>query len=120
RRRRLALRVRLSLTATGAGVFVDEMLNDDQRRRPVVELFAPVRADVDAYLAAALTDALGLGQLVVPGLARQVVWHPAAAMRTATPLGLARRCRFGRRRRRRGLVRGHLREQQGLVGIEAL
>ena len=40
-----------------------------QRRRPIVELFAPVRADVDADLAAALTDTRGLGQLVVAWLA---------------------------------------------------
>src|SRR5262249_56332927 len=52
---------------TGADVLVDEVLNDEQRGRPVVELFAPVRADVEAEPAAALTDALGLGQLVVPG-----------------------------------------------------
>jgi hypothetical protein len=49
---------------------VDEVFDHEQRRRLVVELFASVRADIDAHLAAALTDALGLGQLVVPGLAR--------------------------------------------------
>jgi hypothetical protein len=45
---------------------MDEVLNDDQRRRPVVELFALVHADVNAHLSAALTDTLGLG----PGLSR--------------------------------------------------
>jgi hypothetical protein len=45
------------------------MLDHEQRRRSVIELFAPVHADVDAHLAAALAQALGLAQLVVPGLA---------------------------------------------------
>jgi hypothetical protein len=69
---------------------VDEVLDHEQRRRPIVELFAPVGADVDADLAAARTDLLGLGQLVVPRLAGQALRHPAAAVRPATPLGLRR------------------------------
>jgi len=60
--------LRRSQTKTGAGVFVDEMLDDEQRSRPVVELFAPIHTNVDVCPAAALTDALGLGQLVMPGL----------------------------------------------------
>jgi len=39
---------------------VDEVLDHEQRRRPVIELFAPVRADIDAHLTAVRTDALGL------------------------------------------------------------
>jgi hypothetical protein len=53
----------------GAGVFVDELLNDDQRRWPVVKFLAPVGADFDVNLTAVLTDALGRGQFVMPGLA---------------------------------------------------
>jgi hypothetical protein len=45
------------------------MFDHEQRRRPVIELFTPVRADIDAHPAAGRTDALGRGQLVVPGLA---------------------------------------------------
>jgi len=48
---------------------VDEVLDHEQRRRPVIELFAPVGADIDAGLATSRTGALGLAQLVVPGLA---------------------------------------------------
>jgi hypothetical protein len=98
---------------------VDEGLNDEQRRRPVVELFALVHADVDAHLAATLTEALGLGQLVVPGLAGQDLRQAAATVGSAPPLGPCRRRRFSQRCRR-VLARGLLREQQGLVGVEAL
>jgi len=97
---------------------VDEVLDHEQRRRPIIELFAPVRADIDASLAAARADALGLGQLVMPRLAGQVVRQATAAMRPAAPLGLRRRGRFSRRGRR-VLARGQLREQQGLLGVEA-
>jgi hypothetical protein len=98
---------------------VDEVLDHEQRRRPVIKLFAPIRADVDTHLAAARADALGLSQLVMPGLAGQMVRQAAAAMRSAAAFGLGRRRRFGRRCRR-VLARGHLREQQGLAGVEAL
>jgi hypothetical protein len=57
---------------------------------------------------------------VVPGLAGQVLRHAAAAVPPATLLGLAPCCRFDRRLGGRVLARSHLREQQGLVGIEAL
>src|SRR4051812_28708029 len=96
------------------------MLDHEQRRRPVVELFALVRADVDAHLAAALTHTLGLGQLVMPGLAGQGLWQAAAAVRPATSLGLRRRRWLDRRGRGRVLARSHVREQQRLVGVEAL
>jgi hypothetical protein len=36
------------------------MLNYEQGRRTVIELFAPIRANVDTHLAAARTDPLGL------------------------------------------------------------
>jgi hypothetical protein len=39
---------------------VDIVLDHEQRRRPIIELLAPVRADIDADLAAGRTDALGL------------------------------------------------------------
>ena len=69
----LPLRLRLALTVTGAGILVDKMLDHEQRRRPVVELFTPVGADIDAPLAAGRAGAFGFGQLVMPGLAGQVV-----------------------------------------------
>src|SRR5262249_59790696 len=77
RRHRLGLLGRVCLlslgwrrppAATGADIFVDEVLDHEQRRRPVIELFAPVRADIDAHLAAGRAGAVGLGQLVMPGL----------------------------------------------------
>jgi hypothetical protein len=95
---------------------VDEVLDHEQRRRPIVELFAPIRADVDTRLAAALTDAVGLGQFVVPGLARQVLRQTAAAVGPAPPLGLRRLGWLGRRRAR-VLARGRLRKEQELVGV---
>ena len=116
----LLLGLRLALTVTGAGILVDKMLDHEQRRRPVVELFAPVRADIDAHPAAGRAGAFGLGQLVMPGLAGQVVRQTAATVWPAPPLGLRRRCRLGRRFGGRVLARGHLREQQQLVGVEAL
>lgn len=97
---------------------MDEVLDHEQRRRPVIELFTPVRADIDAHLAAGRTGALGLGQLVVPGLVGQVVRQTAATMWAAPPLGLGRRCRLGRGWCR-VLAPGHLREQQQLVGVDA-
>jgi hypothetical protein len=97
---------------------VDDVLNEEQRRRPIFELFAPVRADIDARLAAARAKALGLGQLVMAGLARQVLRQATAAMRPATPPGRRRRCRLGRRRFLG--ARGHLREEQELMGVVAL
>jgi RNA polymerase sigma factor (sigma-70 family) len=42
--------------ATRADVLVDEVLDHEQRRWPVLELFALVHADVDAHLTAARTD----------------------------------------------------------------
>jgi hypothetical protein len=42
------------------GVLVDIVLDHEQRRRPIIELLAPLRADIDADLAAGRTDALGL------------------------------------------------------------
>jgi hypothetical protein len=44
------------------------MLDYKQRRRPVIELLAPVGPDIDAHLATGRTGALSLGQLVVPRL----------------------------------------------------
>jgi hypothetical protein len=49
------------------------MLDHKQRRRPIIKLFTPVRADVDARLAAGRADTLGLGQLMVLGLAGQIL-----------------------------------------------
>jgi hypothetical protein len=98
---------------------VDEVLDDELRGRPVVELLAFVHADVDPQPAAALADAIGLGQFVVPGLARQDLRRAAAPVRTAPSRGLRRRCRLDRRRGR-VLVRGRICEQQELVGITAL
>jgi hypothetical protein len=92
------------------------MFDHEQRRRPVAELFAPVHADVDAQLAAARTDALGLGQLVVAGLARQVVRQTAASVWPASPLGLRRRFSW---RHGRALARARLNEEEELVGIYA-
>jgi len=90
---------------------VDEVLDHEQRRRPIIELFAPVCADIDAHLAAGRASALGLGQLVMPGLAGQVVRQAAATVRPAPPPGLVHRRRLGRGRCR-VLARSHLREQQ--------
>jgi hypothetical protein len=95
------------------------MLDHEHRRRPVIQLFAPVRADINTHLATGLAKAFGLGQLVMPRLAGQVVRHAPATVRPAAPLGLARRWRFGQRSCDRVLARSHLCEQQGLVGIEA-
>jgi hypothetical protein len=106
-------------TATGADVFVNEMLDDKQRCRPVIELLAPVGADVHADLATVRTDALGLGQFVMPGLAGQILRQATTTVRAAPPLRLARRWRFGGRLLCRVLARGHLHKQQQLVGIEA-
>jgi hypothetical protein len=97
---------------------VDDVLDHKQRRRPVIELFAPVRADIDAHLAAGRAGAFGLGQLVMPGFAGQVGRQAAATVRPALPLGLGRRCWLGRGWCR-VLARGHLREQQELMGVDA-
>ena len=114
----LSLGLRLAATVTGAGILVDKMLDHEQRRRPIVELFAPVRADIDAHLATGRAGALGLGQLVMPGLAGQVVRQAAASVGAAPTPGLVRRCWLGR-----GwccvLACGHLGEQQELVGVDA-
>jgi hypothetical protein len=75
---------------------MDEVLDYVQRRRPVIELLAPVRADIDAQLAAGRAGAFGLGQRVMPGLARQVVRQAAATVRPAPSLGLGRRGRLSR------------------------
>jgi hypothetical protein len=96
---------------------VYKVLYHEQRRRPVIELFAPICADIDAGLAAGRANALGLGQLVMPGLVGEVVRQPSAAMRPAPAPGLGRR-RLGRRWIR-VLARGHVREEQKLVGVEA-
>jgi hypothetical protein len=102
----------------GQTYLLDEVLNDDQRRRVVVKLFALIRADVDAQSAAVLADPLGLGQLVMPRIAGQVLRQAPAAVRPATSLRLGRRWRFDRHCCGRVLARGHLGEQQHLVGIE--
>jgi hypothetical protein len=96
---------------------VHKVLDHEERRRPVIKLFAPVGADIGARLAAGRADALGLGQLVMPGFAGEVVRQPSAAMRPTPPLGLSHR-RLGRRWGR-VLARGHLREEQKLVGVQA-
>ena len=95
---------------------MDKVLDHEQRRGPIVELFAPVGADVDAHMAAARAHALRLGQLVMPGLAGQVVRQTAAAMGLAAALGRG----LGRRLSRRGrvLARGQFGEQRRLVGID--
>jgi hypothetical protein len=97
---------------------MDEMLDHEQRRRPVIELFTPVRADIDARLAASGANAFGLGQLVMPGLAGQVGRQAAAAVRPAPPLGPVRCGRLSWNWCC-VLARGHLREQQELVGVDA-
>jgi hypothetical protein len=96
---------------------VDEVLDHDQRRRTVLELFALVHADVEAYLAATRADPFGLGQLVMPALAGQVRGQAPAAMRSAPPRRLGRR--LGWWRRRRG-ARDWLHEQEELVGVVTL
>src|SRR5262249_58637953 len=110
--------LRLAFAARGTDVLVDEVLDHEQRRRPVVELFALVHADVDAHLAAPLADALGLGQLVVHGLTGQVFRHTTAAVRSAPPFGLRRRCWFGWRHGR-VLARARLNEEEEVVGVDA-
>src|SRR5262249_53226614 len=65
----LSLGWRRPPTATGANVLVDEVLDHEQGRRPVIELLAPIRADIDAHLAASRAGAFGLGQFVMLGLA---------------------------------------------------
>jgi hypothetical protein len=107
------------LATARADVLVDKVLDHEQRRRPVIKLFALVCADIDAHLAAGRAGAFGLGQLVVPGLAGQVGRQAAATVRPAPPLGLGRRGRLGRGGCR-VLARSHLREQQELVGVAAL
>jgi hypothetical protein len=95
------------------------MLDHKQPRRPVIELLAPVHADVDAQPAAVLTDVLSLGQFVVAGLTREVLRHAAASVRPAPPRrlhGPGRVSRWGGA----VLVCDRLREEQLLVGIEAL
>jgi hypothetical protein len=94
------------------------MLDHEQRRRPVIELFAPVRADIDARLAAGRARAFGLGQLVMPGLPGQVVRQAAATVRPAPPPRLDRRGRLGRGWCR-VLASGRLSEEQELMGIDA-
>ena len=94
------------------------MLDHEQRRRTILELFAFVHADVAACLAAARAETLGLRQFMMPGFARQMLGQAAAAVRLAAALGLLRFLPFGRRRRVRG--RDQLGEQQELVGVETL
>jgi hypothetical protein len=89
---------------------VDEVLDHKQRRRPVIELLAPIRADLDAQLAAGRAGAFGLGQLMMPALAGQVVPQAVAAVRPAPALGLGRRRGLGRGWGR-VLPCGHLREE---------
>lgn len=47
---------------------MDEVLDHKQRRRPIVELFAPICADIDTHPAAVRTDTLGFGQFVMQRL----------------------------------------------------
>ena len=100
---------------------MDEVLDDEQRRRPVIELLALVHADVDAHPAAVGANAVGLRQFVVLGHARQVLRQAPAAVRLAAPLRLRRRRGRGGRGRGRPLAwtLGQLAEEQRLVGIEA-
>jgi hypothetical protein len=98
---------------------VDEVLEDKQRCWPVIELLAPVGADVDADLAAVRTETLGLGQFMMPGFVGQILRQATTTVRPAPPQGFARRGRFDRRLLCRVLACAHLYEQQELVGIEA-
>ena len=62
---------------------MDEVLDHEQRRRPIIELFTPICANINAHLATARAEALGLGQFVMPGLAWQMGRQAATAMRSA-------------------------------------
>jgi hypothetical protein len=55
----------------------------------------------------------------MPGLVGQILRQATATVWPAPPLGSGRRWRFGRRLLCGVLARGHLSEQQELVGIEA-
>jgi hypothetical protein len=56
-------------------------------------LLTPVGADVDAGLAAVRTEALGLGQFIMPWLAGQVLLQATTTVRPAPPLWFGRRYR---------------------------
>src|SRR5262249_32295117 len=110
----------------GAGVLETYVLPDEQTRRLVIELLADLLAELPTYFAAAGTDALSFRQRMLDAWSRQVGGQPLAAV--PGTLGLGRRAVLvvvGRRgRRRRGsIIIGaggcQLREQPGLVGIEA-
>ncbi len=92
----------LSRLATAyTGVLVDKVLDDEQRRRVVIQLLAGVDADLFAEMATARTDPLGtVDQLVVLRHTWQILRQTAATMRPALPLGLLLAGRRGTRRER--------------------
>jgi hypothetical protein len=103
---------------------MDQMLDNDQGRRAILELFALIDADVHPRLTATGTQSLRLGQFVMQSPARQVRGQASATVWPGTPLGLGgvlgsgglgcvlRRCVLG-------WDLGQVAEQRQLVGIEA-
>ena len=95
-----------------------DMLDHEQRGRPVFELLAAVAADVAALVAATRAQPLGQGQFVMPGFAEEIRGQPPPAVRPGPPL---RRLGFRRfRRRLRDGVFGRDVEEQRLAGVETL
>jgi hypothetical protein len=98
---------------------VDDVFDDKQRCRFVIQLLAGVDADLFTQSPAAGTEPLGRRQDMVPLNTRQILRQTAAAMRPAFPLGFVLGCRWWRRRRRRRLLRRQIGKQQELIGVEA-
>src|SRR5262249_3256222 len=111
--------------AVRAGVSTAPVLDDEQRRRPVIELFAALGADLGSWLAAVGAAAFDLGQLVEDRDAREVLGQSLPAV--AAPLLLCAGSLFGSRisggwgplrSGRRRVVEG-IGDQERLIGVES-
>ena len=111
--------------AVRAGVGAAPVLDDEQRRRLVIELLAALGADLDPWLATLGAAAFGLGQLVEDRDAREILGQCLAAVAALLLLGAG--FLFGSRiGGGRGLWRGGRRrvvegvgDQQRLIGVES-
>src|SRR5471030_679369 len=101
---------------------MNQMFDDDQRSRYVIDLLALIDADVNALLSAALAQAFGFRQCMMNGSTLQVRGHSPATVRPGTLLGVGwalRGCGFDGRGSRCVLGWSDVTEQIALVGIKA-
>jgi hypothetical protein len=104
-------------TTRGAGVGVPHPLDDEQGRRPVVELFARLGPDPDPKDAAARARLLGLGQVDLDPLPGEVVGQRSPTV-PAPPTGRLIDRRGRGCRRRLGRCRAAARDPLGLAAVQ--